>query len=131
MILGFLTKYRNYRARVHTGTGGDTSSSYNMVKVFIKFDFVYDHFSGTHCVGPLVDKMDTNNMRFFNLSELSQPPVTSNITDFTTLAPVIQPWPIKIGDSIMYKCEPYTHRSVIVFSKSRLPGSFCTTFTIS
>ena len=73
------------------------------------------HFSGTHCVGPLVDKMDTNNMRFFNLSELSEPPNTSNSTNFTTLAPVIQPWPIKIGDSIMYKCEPYTHRSVSVF----------------
>ena len=32
MILGFLTKYRGYRARVHTGPGGDTSTSYNMVQ---------------------------------------------------------------------------------------------------
>ena len=31
MILGFLTKYRDYRARVHTGPGGDTSTSYIMV----------------------------------------------------------------------------------------------------
>ena len=31
MILGFLTKYRDYRARVHTGPGGDTSTSYIMM----------------------------------------------------------------------------------------------------
>ncbi len=36
MILGFLTKYRDYRARVHTGTGGDTGTSYIMTK---KLDF--------------------------------------------------------------------------------------------
>ncbi len=30
MIFGFLTKYRDYRARVHKGPGGDTSTSYIM-----------------------------------------------------------------------------------------------------
>ena len=30
MILGFLTKYRDYRAQVHRGPGGDTSTSYIM-----------------------------------------------------------------------------------------------------
>ena len=27
MILGFLTKYRDYSAQVHTGPGGDTTST--------------------------------------------------------------------------------------------------------
>ncbi len=30
MIFGFLTKYRDYRAPVHTGPGGYTSTSYIM-----------------------------------------------------------------------------------------------------
>ena len=34
MILGFLTKYRDYHARVHTGPGGDTSTSYIMAIPF-------------------------------------------------------------------------------------------------
>ncbi len=29
-FLGFLTIFRDYRARVHTGPGGDTSTSYIM-----------------------------------------------------------------------------------------------------
>ena len=32
MILVFLTKYRDYRARVHTGPGGDTSTSYTIME---------------------------------------------------------------------------------------------------
>ena len=39
MILGFLTKYRDYRARVHTGPGGDTSTSYIMYNVISKCSF--------------------------------------------------------------------------------------------
>ncbi len=42
MILGFFTKYRGYRARVHTGPGGDTGTSYIMAIAMI----FNDHFRG-------------------------------------------------------------------------------------
>ena len=49
MILGFLTKYRDYRARVHTGPGGDTSTSYIMFAALL-FHFseleYYVHYEG-------------------------------------------------------------------------------------
>ncbi len=46
MILGFLTKYRDYRVRVHTGPGGDTSTSYIMISFLHKpaRDAVFDQF---------------------------------------------------------------------------------------
>ncbi len=37
-----LTKYRDYRARVHTGPGGDTSTSYITVGAFYQHSAVYN-----------------------------------------------------------------------------------------
>ena len=53
MILGSLTKYRDYRARVHTGPGGATSStSYIMILIsqgeLMKINAVFRAFLHVH-----------------------------------------------------------------------------------
>ena len=50
MIWGFLTKYRDYRARLHTGPGGDTSTSYIMIRILqnVAMSTLYDIVSVGH-----------------------------------------------------------------------------------
>ena len=59
MILGFLTKYRDYLARVHTGPGGDTSTFYTIMSTYYKkwTLLIFQVFRASWCVCRTLDIM--------------------------------------------------------------------------